>query len=195
MISIQFEENLKLDKVKGKIFYGQKLPNGEWRATTVGGVYQIIYQLLASNTIQVAQVLLLVSLNHSQLWTMSSEMVDRINWLLSITLCRAVPPKHHLLSINEHYKSRVQSVGHNPMAFRILYHRIAYAAISGINIAYFVSYLASKTPAISNMMSSNMEHDSMNTVGKKSCTKVLFASQSRKILRTNHTHPPMKNIT
>ena len=75
-----------------------------------------------------------VAVDHSQLRTMASEMVDPIDWPLPPTLYSAVPPERHLLGANADHKSQVQSVERERVTFGTLGHRIAYAATQGSKI-------------------------------------------------------------
>ena len=64
-----------------------------------------------------------VAVDHNQLRTMALETVDSIDWQFPLPFKGQCP---HLHGENERYKSRVQSAGFDPVAFRIPGHRIAY---------------------------------------------------------------------
>ena len=64
--------------VKGKVFYGQKSPRGESTTTHC----EVNYQLLAVMLLKYHNGEILVAVNRNQVWTMASETIDPIDWLL-----------------------------------------------------------------------------------------------------------------
>ena len=81
---------------KGKVFYGQKPPSGESTATECEGQLSTT----CSNVLKQPNGELLVTVNHNQLRTMVSEMVDPIDWSHPPPSW-AEPPECHLHSINQ----------------------------------------------------------------------------------------------
>ena len=78
--------NTALHAGDNKVFYSHQSLSGESTTTECGVNYQLL------NIMRKPNMELLVAVDHIQLWTMASEMVDPIDWSHLPTSC-AVPPR------------------------------------------------------------------------------------------------------
>ena len=109
--------------VKGKCFYGQEPPSGEYTTTECVVNYQLLAVMYRSSPMGE----LVVVVNRNQLRTMASETVDPIDWSHPPPSW-AVPSERHVHSINQCNLSGTRTCNRSMRG-----NHLAYAATQGIN--------------------------------------------------------------